>query len=581
MYSTLGLLQAAALGFSAIVLVIIAIFVAGLLISSIKVVKEYERGVIFRLGRVRGGPKGPGLFILLPSIDRMVKVDLRIVTLDVPPQDVITRDNVPARVNAVVYFRVIDPNKSVLEIENHVLATSQISQTTLRSVIGQKDLDNLLINREEINEELQRIIDEQTDPWGVKVSVVEVKDVEIPSQMQRAMARQAESERERRAKIIAAEGEYQASQRLRQAADRLESPQALQLRLFQTMGEIAVNQNSTIILPVPIDLLRPYLSGPDGSSDGSRGDYEARAQRERVEEEQEAERLYEEAVGDVPTETPLEAAEERRRVGLATIADVLQARTAASQAQLDLQTTEGSVQTARGALALALGLPANLPYDVDSAAAARPVGELADSVDGLIASALRARPDLAAARSQAFAARAEIGDARSALLPSLNLTATGARTYATTIPNGANSYNLSLGLAIPLFNGFSRQYDLRAAEFQAEAAAARSETIRQQVVYQVFSAYYALQTATRRVRTAEDLIASAQQSSEVARARYKEGVGTVLDLLAAQSALASARAQQVDARLAWSVSLAQLAHDAGVLDPQGGHSLRLTSDTTT
>jgi regulator of protease activity HflC (stomatin/prohibitin superfamily) len=302
MYSTLGLLQAAALGFSAIVVVIIVIFIAGILISAIKVVKEYERGVIFRLGRVRGGPKGPGLFILLPGVDKMVKVYLRIVTMDVPPQDIITRDNVPARVNAVVYFRVVDPNRSVLEIENHVLATSQISQTTLRSVLGQKDLDNLLINREEINEELQKIIDEQTDPWGIKVSVVEVKDVEIPSQMQRAMARQAESERERRAKIIAAEGEYQASQRLRQAADRLESPQALQLRLFQTMGEIAVNQNSTIILPVPIDLLRPYLSGPDGS----RGDYEARAQRERLAEEEEAERLYEEAVGEVPTETSVE-----------------------------------------------------------------------------------------------------------------------------------------------------------------------------------------------------------------------------------------------------------------------------------
>jgi outer membrane protein len=277
----------------------------------------------------------------------------------------------------------------------------------------------------------------------------------------------------------------------------------------------------------------------------------------------------------------LEAAEERRRVGLATIADVLQARTAASQAQLDLQSTEGSVQTARGALALALGLPANLPYDVDSAAAARPVGELSDSVNALIASALRGRPDLAAARSEAEAARAGIGEARSSLLPSLNFTATGGRTYATTIPNGANSYNLSLGLSLPLFNGFSRQYDLRAAEYQAEAASARSETVRQQVVYQVFSAYYALQTSTRRVHTAGDLIASAQQSSDVARARYKEGVGTVLDLLAAQSALASARAQQVDARLAWSVSLAQLAHDAGVLDPQGGHTLRLTSDTTT
>ncbi len=294
-----ALVQAVAIGFSAIFVVIVAIFVASILISAIKIVKEYERGVIFRLGRVRGGPKGPGLFILLPFVDRMVKVDLRIVTMDVPPQDIITRDNVPARVNAVVYFRVIDPNRSVLEVENHVLATSQISQTTLRSVLGQKDLDNLLINREEINSELQSIIDEQTDPWGIKVSVVEVKDVEIPQQMQRAMARQAESERERRAKIIAAEGEYQASQRLRQAADRLESPQALQLRLFQTMGEIAVNQNSTIILPVPIDLLRPYLSGPDGS----RGDYEARAQRERLEEEEEAERTYEEAVGDIPRET--------------------------------------------------------------------------------------------------------------------------------------------------------------------------------------------------------------------------------------------------------------------------------------
>jgi regulator of protease activity HflC (stomatin/prohibitin superfamily) len=224
----------------------------------------------------------------------MVKIDLRTITMDVPPQDVITRDNVPARVNAVVYFRVVDPNRSVVEVENHVLATSQISQTTLRSVLGQKDLDDLLTNREAINEELQRIIDEQTDPWGVKVSVVEVKDVEIPQQMQRAMARQAESERERRAKIIAAEGEYQASQRLRQAADRLESPTALQLRLFQTMGEIAVNQNSTIILPVPIDLLRPFMepaNGTDGSHHATRR------------EEAEAERLYEQAVGDTPPET--------------------------------------------------------------------------------------------------------------------------------------------------------------------------------------------------------------------------------------------------------------------------------------
>jgi regulator of protease activity HflC (stomatin/prohibitin superfamily) len=226
-YATLGLLQAVSIGITAIVLVAVVVVVLSVLASAVKIVKEYERGVIFRLGRVQGGAKGPGLFILIPMVDKMVKVDLRTVTMDVPPQDIITRDNVPARVNAVVYSRVVDPNKSVVEIENHVLATSQISQTTLRSVLGQKDLDDLLTNREEINEELQNIIDEQTDPWGIKVSVVEVKDVEIPSQMQRAMARQAESERERRAKIIAAEGEYQASQRLRQAADRLESPHRL------------------------------------------------------------------------------------------------------------------------------------------------------------------------------------------------------------------------------------------------------------------------------------------------------------------------------------------------------------------
>jgi outer membrane protein TolC len=217
---------------------------------------------------------------------------------------------------------------------------------------------------------------------------------------------------------------------------------------------------------------------------------------------------------------------------------------------------------------------------VDSTVALVPVAPIADSVDALIASALRGRPDLAAARSQAEAARAGIGEARSSLLPSLSLGATAARTYATTIPNGANSYNIALGLAIPLFNGFSRQYDLRAAEYEAQAASARTETLRQQVVYQVFTAYYALQTATRRVHTARDLLASATQSNEVALARYKAGVGSVLDLLAAQSALANARAQVVDARLSWSVSLAQLAHDAGVLDPKGGTSLHLTSDTT-
>jgi outer membrane protein len=278
--------------------------------------------------------------------------------------------------------------------------------------------------------------------------------------------------------------------------------------------------------------------------------------------------------------TNLAAAEERRRVGLATVADVLQARTAASQARLDLQTIEGNVQTTRGALALSLGLPANLPFDVDSSAAIAPVAPLADSVNAIIATALRGRPDLAASRTEVEASLAGITEARGALLPSLGFSATGGRTYATTIPDGANSYTLSLGLSIPLFSGFARQHDLRAAEFQAEAARARAEGLRQEVVFQVFSAYYALQTATRRVRTAEDLLASATQSNEVALGRYKAGVGSVLDLLAAQSALASARAQQVDARLAWSVSLAQLAHDAGVLDPGVERPLRLTSDTT-
>ena len=299
MHANLGFLQAVGVGIGFIALVVIAVFVVSVALSAIKIVKEYERGVIFRLGRVQGGPKGPGLFILLPFVDRMVKIDLRTVTMDVPPQDVITRDNVPARVNAVIYFRVVDPNRSVIEVENHVQATSQISQTTLRSVLGQRDLDDLLTNRDEINSELQTIIDQQTDPWGIKVSVVEVKDVEIPQQMQRAMARQAESERERRAKIIAAEGEYQASERLRQAADRLESPTALQLRLFQTMGEIAVNQNSTIVLPVPIDLFTPFLQSQDGS-------YGEGVRKARLDEE-EAKRLYEEAAGDAAREVSSEA----------------------------------------------------------------------------------------------------------------------------------------------------------------------------------------------------------------------------------------------------------------------------------
>jgi regulator of protease activity HflC (stomatin/prohibitin superfamily) len=298
-YATLGLLQAIGVGFGFIALVVIVIVVASVLYSAVKVVKEYERGVIFRLGRVQGRAKGPGLFILIPVVDRMVKVSLRTVTLDVPPQDLITRDNVPVRVTAVIYFRVVDPNRSVIEVENHVLATSQISQTTLRSVLGQKNLDDLLTNREAINEELQKIIDEQTEPWGIKVSVVEVKDVEIPQNMQRAMARQAESERERRAKIIAAEGEFQASERLRQAADRLESPTALQLRLFQTMGEIATEQNSTIVLPIPLDLFKPFLESQNGS-------YGQGVGAVRREEEKEAERLYEEAIGDATREVSSE-----------------------------------------------------------------------------------------------------------------------------------------------------------------------------------------------------------------------------------------------------------------------------------
>jgi len=278
--------------------------------------------------------------------------------------------------------------------------------------------------------------------------------------------------------------------------------------------------------------------------------------------------------------TNLVAAEERRRVGLATIADVLQARTAASQAQLTLQTIEGNVQTTRGALALSLGLPANLPFDVDTTVAIADVASLADSVNAIIATALQGRPDLAASRSEVEAALAGVTEARGALLPSLGFSATAGRTYATTIPDGADSYSLSLGLSIPIFNGFSRQHDLRAAEFEAEAARARTETLRQEVVFQVFSAYYALQTATRRVRTSQDLLASATQANEVALARYKAGVGSVLDLLASQSALASARAQRVEARLTWSVSLAQLAHDAGVLDPGVETPLRLTNDTT-
>jgi regulator of protease activity HflC (stomatin/prohibitin superfamily) len=241
------------------VVVVIAFFVLIFLGASVRVLREYERGVIFRLGRLIA-QKGPGLILLIPVIDRMVRVDLRTVTLNIPPQEVITRDNVPARVNAVAYFRVIDPNNAIVEVENFLLATSQISQTTLRSVLGKADLDQLLAERERLNEDLQKVIDEQTEPWGIKVTTVEIKDVEIPEQMQRAIARQAEAERERRAKIIAAEGEFQAAEKLTDAADIISrNPAALQLRYLQTLLEMGVNQNTTIVFPLPIELMDAFV----------------------------------------------------------------------------------------------------------------------------------------------------------------------------------------------------------------------------------------------------------------------------------------------------------------------------------
>jgi regulator of protease activity HflC (stomatin/prohibitin superfamily) len=230
-----------------------------LIAATIKVVPEYQRGVIFRLGRLIDA-KGPGLILLIPIVDRIVRVDLRTLTMEVPPQEIITKDNVSAKVNAVAYFKVVDPSRAIVEVENYVNATSQIAQTTLRSVLGQADLDHLLTERDKINARLQEIIDEQTEPWGIKVSVVEIKDVEIPSTMQRAMARQAEAERERRAKVIAAEGEFQASERLSQAAVVLDSaPTSITLRYLQTLVEVAAEKNSTTIFPIPIDLLAPFM----------------------------------------------------------------------------------------------------------------------------------------------------------------------------------------------------------------------------------------------------------------------------------------------------------------------------------
>jgi regulator of protease activity HflC (stomatin/prohibitin superfamily) len=244
------------------VVVVLAILLV-VLFASVRVLREYERGVIFRLGRLIA-QKGPGLILLIPFVDRMVKVDLRTVTLNIPPQEVITRDNVPASVNAVAYFRVIDPRKAITEVENYLLATSQISQTALRSVLGKAEFDQLLSERERLNEELQKIIDESTEPWGVKVTAVEIKDVEIPEQMQRAIARQAEAERERRAKIINSEGEYQAAQKLTDAADIISTnPASLQLRYLQTLLEIGSDQSTTVVFPLPMDMIEPFLGRGD------------------------------------------------------------------------------------------------------------------------------------------------------------------------------------------------------------------------------------------------------------------------------------------------------------------------------
>ena len=249
--------------------VAIILFLLLILFNAIRILREYERGVIFRLGRLIGGGgiKGPGLIFLVPVIDKMVKVSLRTIVLDVPPQDVITQDNVSIKVNAVVYFRVIEPQKAIVQVENFLAATSQISQTTLRSVLGQSELDDLLSQREKINHKLQQIIDTNTEPWGVKVTNVEVKQIDLPQEMQRAMAKQAEAERERRSKVIAAEGEFQASQRLADAAKILaDQPSALTLRYLQTLREIATENNSTTIFPVPIDLLKPFLKHDDKQS---------------------------------------------------------------------------------------------------------------------------------------------------------------------------------------------------------------------------------------------------------------------------------------------------------------------------
>ncbi len=250
-------------------LVILVVFLVLLLTSAIKILREYERGVIFRLGRLVAS-KGPGIIFIIPVVDRMVKVSLRTIAMDVPPQDIITKDNVSVKVNAVLYFRVIDPNKAIVEVEDYLYATSQLSQTTLRSIIGQAELDDLLSKRDKINQELQGIIDSHTDPWGIKVTLVEVKHIDLPESMQRAMARQAEAERERRAKVIHAKGEFEASETLSNAAGVIsQNPQALQLRYLQTLAEIASENNSTIVFPLPMDLVEPFrkLAEPKSKKD--------------------------------------------------------------------------------------------------------------------------------------------------------------------------------------------------------------------------------------------------------------------------------------------------------------------------
>lgn len=253
------------------VLTVVIVFALFILISAVRILKEYERGVIFRLGRLVDS-KGPGLILLIPIIDKMEKVSLRVIAFDVPPQDVITRDNVSVKVNAVVYFRVFDPNKAIVEVEDFLYATSQLAQTTLRSVVGQAELDEVLAERDRINDQIQGILDQHTDPWGIKVSLVEVKHVDLPQEMQRAMARQAEAERERRSKVIVAEGEFQAAARIAEAAEIIgRHPEAIHLRYLQTLVEVAAENNSTTIFPLPLDFLEAFKRGMAGLEGGSRG----------------------------------------------------------------------------------------------------------------------------------------------------------------------------------------------------------------------------------------------------------------------------------------------------------------------